>query len=67
MGARVSRMKPAWAESNSDTDIDDDEDIDGIMDTDGDLKPNDGEKYSLVVTGKKKNNGTLNMRWERSA
>ena len=67
MGARVSRMKPAWAESNSDTDIDDDEDIDGMMDTDGELKPNDGEKYSLVVTGKKKNNGTLNMRWERSA
>ena len=67
MGARVSQKKPAWAESNSDTDIDDDEDIDNIMDTDGELKPNDGEKYSLVVTGKKKNNGTFNMRWERSA
>ena len=66
MGARVSQKKPAWAESNSDTDIDDDEDIDNIMDTDGELKPNDGENYSLVVTGKKKNDGSFKMRWKRS-
>ena len=73
MGARVPLTKPAWADLDCEEDIDnddddiDDDDIDGLTDTNGKLKPNDGENYMLAVSGKKNANGTFKMHWKRSA
>ena len=72
-GGAVSQEKPSWADSTNGPstscydaiDDDDDDDVEGLVDTDGDLMPDDGVQYSLVVTGKK-SNGSFNTRWQRS-
>ena len=58
MNVRTSQA-PSWAD-DSDVDIDDNNDD---MDTNGNLMPDDGAKYVLVVTNSGKPHGEFTTCW----